>query len=130
MAAPTRADLLEAFRQMTVLELADFVRQFEETFGVSATPSAPAPAPPAEETEAEQETVQDEFDVVLEAVGTQPGQKLQVIKTVRALTRLGLKEAKDLVDAAPSVVLVKAAPDVAEAARAALTGAGGTVVLK
>jgi large subunit ribosomal protein L7/L12 len=114
---------------MTLLELSDFVKQFEETFEVTAAaPVAVAAAPAAgggggDEAPAEQ----DEFDVILEAAGDK---KIQVIKEVRTLTSLGLKEAKDLVDNAPKPVLEKVAKDAAEKAKAALEGAGATVTVK
>ena len=129
MAKISSTDLLDAFKEMTLLELSDFVKQFEETFDVTAAaPVAVAAAPAAgggggEEAPAEQ----DEFDVVLEAAGDK---KIQVIKEVRALTSLGLKEAKDLVDNAPKPVLEKVAKDAAEKAKAALEGAGATVTVK
>ena len=129
MAKISSADLLDAFKEMTLLELSDFVKQFEETFDVTAAaPMAVAAAPAAgggggEEAPAEQ----DEFDVVLEAAGDK---KIQVIKEVRGLTSLGLKEAKDLVDNAPKPVLEKVAKDAAEKAKAALEGAGATVTVK
>ncbi len=106
MAKMSSADLLEAFKEMTLLELSDFVKQFEETFDVKAAApvavaAAGAPGAPAAAEEAEE---QDEFDVILEAAGDK---KIQVIKEVRTLTSLGLKEAKDLVDGAPKTVLEK-----------------------
>jgi large subunit ribosomal protein L7/L12 len=122
-------DLLDVFKEMTLLELSEFVKQFEETFDVTA--AAPvamaAPAGGAGGTEAPAVEEQDEFDVILEAAGEK---KIQVIKEVRSLTSLGLKEAKDLVDAAPSAVLEKVAKEAAEKARAALEGAGATVTVK
>ena len=129
MAKISSSDLLDAFKEMTLLELSDFVKQFEETFDVTAAaPVAVAAAPAAgggggEEAAAEQ----DEFDVVLEAAGDK---KIQVIKEVRGLTSLGLKEAKDLVDNAPKPVLEKVAKDAADKAKAALEGAGATVTVK
>ena len=129
MAKISSTDLLDAFKEMTLLELSDFVKQFEETFDVTAAaPMAVAAAPAAgggggEEAAAEQ----DEFDVILEAAGDK---KIQVIKEVRGLTSLGLKEAKDLVDNAPKPVLEKVAKDAAEKAKAALEGAGATVTVK
>jgi large subunit ribosomal protein L7/L12 len=129
MAKISSSDLLDAFKEMTLLELSDFVKQFEETFDVTAAaPVAIAAAPAAgggggEEAAAEQ----DEFDVILEAAGDK---KIQVIKEVRGLTSLGLKEAKDLVDNAPKPVLEKVAKDAAEKAKAALEGAGATVTVK
>jgi large subunit ribosomal protein L7/L12 len=122
--------LLDAFKEMTLLELSDFVKQFEETFEVTAAaPVAVAAAAPAggggggDEAPAEQ----DEFDVILEAAGDK---KIQVIKEVRGLTSLGLKEAKDLVDGAPKPVLEKVDKAAAEKAKAALEGAGATVTVK
>ena len=129
MAKISSADLLDAFKEMTLLELSDFVKQFEETFDVTAAaPVAVAAAPAAgggggEEAAAEQ----DEFDVILESAGDK---KIQVIKEVRTLTSLGLKEAKDLVDGAPKPVLEKVAKDAADKAKAALEGAGATVTVK
>lgn len=130
MAKLSSADLLDAFKEMTLLELSDFVKQFEETFEVTAAaPVAVAAAPAAggggggEEAAAEQ----DEFDVILEAAGDK---KIQVIKEVRGLTSLGLKEAKDLVDNAPKPVLEKVDKAAADKAKAALEGAGATVTVK
>ena len=129
MAKISSTDLLDAFKEMTLLELSDFVKQFEETFEVTAAaPVAVAAAPAAgggggDEAPAEQ----DEFDVILEAAGDK---KIQVIKEVRTLTSLGLKEAKDLVDNAPKPVLEKVAKDAAEKAKASLEGAGATVTVK
>jgi large subunit ribosomal protein L7/L12 len=123
-------DLLDAFKEMTLLELSDFVKQFEETFDVTAAApvavaaaggggGAAAPAEVAEE--------KDEFDVTLEAAGDK---KIQVIKEVRTLTNLGLKEAKDLVDGAPKPVLEKVNKEAADKAKAALEAAGATVTVK
>jgi len=128
MAKLSTDELLDAFKEMTLIELSEFVKQFEETFGVTAAaPVAVAavagPGAPAAEAAAEQ----DEFDVVLEAAGDK---KINVIKEVRALTSLGLKEAKDLVEAAPKAILEGVAKDVAEKAKEALEGAGATVTLK
>ncbi|SEK32521.1 LSU ribosomal protein L12P [Blastococcus sp. DSM 46786] len=129
MAKLSTAELLDAFKEMTLLELSDFVKQFEETFEVTAAaPVAMAAAPAAGGGGAAEEAVeQDEFDVILEAAGDK---KIQVIKEVRGLTSLGLKEAKDLVDNAPKPVLEKVAKDAAEKAKAALEGAGATVTVK
>src|SRR6201984_386350 len=131
MAKISTDDLLEAFKEMTLLELSDFVKQFEETFDVkAAAPVAVARGPAAAGTgggEAEQAEEQDEFDVILEAAGDK---KIQVIKEVRSLTSLGLKEAKDLVDGAPKTVLEKVNKESADKARAALEGAGATVTVK
>ncbi|HEX2075165.1 MAG TPA: 50S ribosomal protein L7/L12 [Geodermatophilus sp.] len=125
-------ELLDAFKEMTLLELSDFVKQFEETFEVTAAaPVAVAAAPAAGgaggDGGAAAAEEQDEFDVILEAAGDK---KIQVIKEVRGLTSLGLKEAKDLVDGAPKPVLEKVAKDAAEKAKAALEGAGATVTVK
>jgi large subunit ribosomal protein L7/L12 len=121
--------LLDAFKEMTLLELSDFVKQFEETFDVTAAaPVAIAAAGPAAGgAAAEAPAEQDEFDVILESAGDK---KIQVIKEVRSLTSLGLKEAKDLVDGAPKAVLEKVAKDAAEKAKTALEGAGATVTVK
>ena len=131
MAKISTDDLLEAFKEMTLLELSEFVKQFEETFDVkAAAPVAVAAGPAAAGVgggEAEQAEEQDEFDVILEAAGDK---KIQVIKEVRSLTSLGLKEAKDLVDGAPKTVLEKANKESADKARAALEGAGATVTVK
>ena len=131
MAKMSSADLLEAFKEMTLLELSEFVKQFEETFDVKAAApvaaAAPAAGGAAGGAEAEQAEEQDEFDVILEAAGEK---KIQVIKEVRSLTSLGLKEAKDLVDGAPKTVLEKANKESADKARAALEGAGATVTVR
>ncbi len=129
MAKISSDDLLDAFKEMTLLELSEFVKEFEETFGVTAAApvAAVAAAPGAAGAEAAAVEEQDEFDVVLEAAGDK---KIQVIKEVRSLTNLGLKEAKDLVDGAPSPVLEKASKEDAEKAKASLEEAGGKVELK
>jgi large subunit ribosomal protein L7/L12 len=129
MAKLSSTELLDAFKEMTLLELSDFVKQFEETFDVTAAaPVAVAAAGPAGGGAApEAAAEQDEFDVILESAGDK---KIQVIKEVRGLTSLGLKEAKDLVDNAPKPVLEKVAKDAAEKAKAALEGAGATVTVK
>ena len=129
MAKLSTDELLDAFKEMTLLELSEFVKQFEETFDVTAAaPVAVAgPAGPAAGAPAEAAEEQDEFDVVLEAAGDK---KIQVIKEVRTLTSLGLKEAKDLVDGAPKPVLEKVNKEAAEKAKAALEGAGATVTVK
>ena len=129
MAKLTTDELLDAFKEMTLLELSEFVKQFEDTFGVTAAaPVAVAAAPAAGGAGAAEEAFeQDEFDVVLEAAGEK---KINVIKEVRALTSLGLKEAKDLVEAAPKPVLEHVAKDAAEKAKDALEGAGASVTLK
>ena len=129
MAKLTTDELLDAFKEMTLIELSEFVKQFEETFGVTAAaPVAVAAAPAAGGGGAAEEAVeQDEFDVVLEAAGEK---KINVIKEVRALTSLGLKEAKDLVEAAPKAILEKVDKAAAEKAKDALEGAGATVTVK
>ncbi len=130
MAKLSTDDLLGAFKEMTLLELSDFVKKFEETFDVkAAAPVAVAAAAPgggagAAEAEVEEK---DEFDVVLEAAGDK---KIQVIKEVRTLTSLGLKEAKDLVDSAPKPLLEHVNKETADKAKAALEGAGATVTVK
>ncbi len=130
MAKLSTDDLLESFKEMTLIELSEFVKQFEDTFGVTAAaPVAVAAAPAAAGAAggAEEEAAQDEFDVILEAAGDK---KIQVIKEVRALTSLGLKEAKDLVDGTPKPVLEKVNKEAADKAKAALEGAGATVTVK
>ena len=130
MAKLSTDELLEAFKEMTLIELSEFVKQFEETFGVTAAaPVAVAAAPAAAGggAAAEAEAEQDEFDVILDAAGDK---KIQVIKEVRTLTNLGLKEAKDLVDGAPKPVLEKVNKETADKAKAALEGAGATVTVK
>src|SRR5262249_45314441 len=129
MAKLSTADLLDAFKEMTLIELSEFVKQFEETFDVKAAapvavgvPAAAAGAPPAEAVEE-----QDEFDVILESDG---GKKIQVIKVVRELTGLGLKEAKDTVEAAPKAILEKVNKENAEKAKAKLEAEGAKVTLK
>ena len=128
MAKLSTDDLLDAFKEMTLLELSEFVKQFEETFDVkAAAPVAVAagPAGPAAVAEAPEE--QDEFDVILESDG---GKKIPVIKVVRELTGLGLKEAKDLVEAAPKAVVEKVNKENAEKAKAKLEAEGAKVTLK
>ena len=129
MAKISTDDLLEAFKEMSLIELSEFVKQFEETFDVTAAaPVAVAAAPAAGGAGGgEAAAEQDEFTVVLEAAGDK---KIQVIKEVRGLTSLGLKEAKDLVDGAPKPVLEKADKAAAEAAKAKLEDAGASVELK
>ena len=130
MAKLSTDELLDAFKEMTLIELSEFVKQFEETFGVTAAaPVAVAAAPAAggAGAGAEEAAAQDEFDVILEAAGDK---KINVIKEVRALTSLGLKEAKDLVEGAPKPVLEKATKDAADKAKEALEAAGATVTLK
>ena len=130
MAKLSNDELLDAFKEMTLLELSEFVKQFEDTFDVKA--AAPvAVAGPAQAAgggaAAEEAEEKDEFDVILEAAGDK---KIQVIKEVRTLTSLGLKEAKDLVDGAPKLVLEKVNKESADKARAALEGAGATVTVR
>jgi large subunit ribosomal protein L7/L12 len=130
MAKLSTDELLESFKEMTLIELSEFVKLFEDTFGVTAAaPVAAAAAAPAGAggDAAEEEEVSNEVDVILESVGDK---KIQVIKEVRALTNLGLKEAKDLVEAAPKVVLEKVARDVAAKAKDALEAAGAAVSVK
>ena len=129
MAKLSTDELLDAFKEMTLIELSEFVKQFEDTFGVTAAaPVAVAAAPAAGgAAPAEAAAEQDEFDVVLEAAGDK---KINVIKEVRALTSLGLKEAKDLVEAAPKAILEKVDKAAAEKAKEALEGAGATVTVK
>jgi large subunit ribosomal protein L7/L12 len=130
MAKLSSDDLLDAFKDMTLIELSEFVKRFEDTFGVSAAaPVAVAAAGPAQgaAAEAPAEEEQTEFDVVLTAAGDK---KIQVIKEVRSLTSLGLKEAKDLVDGAPKAVLERVPKEQADKAKAQLEGAGASVELK
>jgi len=131
MAKLSSAELLDAFKEMTLLELSEFVKAFEDTFDVkAAAPVAAAAAPVAGGAggaEAEAAEEQDEFDVILEGAGDK---KIQVIKEVRSLTSLGLKEAKDLVDGAPKTVLEKVNKEAADKAKAALEGAGASVTVK
>ena len=128
MAKMTTDDLLERFKEMTLLELSEFIKQFEETFDVTAAAAAPmmmaAPGGGAGGEEAEE---QDEFDVILTGAGDK---KIQVIKEVRSLTSLGLKEAKDLVDGAPQPVLEKVKKEIADGAKETLEGAGASVEIK
>jgi large subunit ribosomal protein L7/L12 len=129
MAKLSTDELLDAFKEMTLIELSEFVKQFEETFVVTAAaPVAVAAAgAPAGGGDAAAPEEQDEFDVVLEAAGDK---KIAVIKEVRALTSLGLKEAKDLVDGAPKAVLEKVDKAAADKAKDQLESAGATVTLK
>jgi large subunit ribosomal protein L7/L12 len=131
MATTTKDEILDAIANMTVLELSELLKDFEEKFGVTAAaPVAVAGAMPAAgagDAGAAAEEEKDEFDVVLTVAGEK---KIQVIKEVRALTNLGLKEAKDLVDSAPKPVLEKATKEDAEKAKAQLEEAGATVELK
>ena len=128
MAKVKTEDLLDAFKEMTLLELSEFIKQFEETFDVTAAAAAPmmmaAPGGGGAGEEAEEQT---EFDVVLTGAGDK---KIQVIKEVRSLTSLGLKEAKDLVDNAPKPVLERVAKEAADKAKEVLEAAGASVEIK
>ncbi|MGO9219812.1 MAG: 50S ribosomal protein L7/L12 [Streptosporangiaceae bacterium] len=129
MAKISTDDLLDAFKEMTLLELSEFVKQFEDTFDVKAAApvAVAAPAAGGAGAAAEAPEEKDEFDVILEGAGEK---KIQVIKEVRTLTSLGLKEAKDLVDSAPKPLLERVTKEAAEKARAALEGAGASVTVK
>jgi large subunit ribosomal protein L7/L12 len=131
MAKLSTDELLDAFKELTLIELSEFVKAFEETFEVTAAaPVAVAAAPAAGGAAAaggDDAAEQDEFDVVLESAGDK---KIQVIKEVRTLTSLGLKEAKDLVEGAPKPVLEKVNKETAEKAKEALEAAGATITLK
>jgi len=129
MAKLSTDDLLDAFKEMTLLELSEFVKQFEDTFDVKAAApvAAAAPAAAGAAGDAAPAEEQDEFDVILEGAGDK---KIQVIKEVRSLTSLGLKEAKDLVDSAPKPLLERVNKETADKARAALEGAGASVTVK
>jgi len=131
MAKLSTAELLDAFKELTLIELSEFVKEFETTFGVTAAaPVAVAAAGPVAGGDAgapAEEEASDEVDVILEAIGEK---KIQVIKEVRTLTSLGLKEAKDLVEAAPKAVLEKVNKETADKAKEALEGAGATVSYK
>ncbi|MEV0646513.1 50S ribosomal protein L7/L12 [Phytomonospora sp. NPDC050363] len=127
MAKLSTEDLLDAFKEMTLLELSEFVKQFEETFEVTAAAPVVMSGGGGGGAAAEPEAEQDEFDVVLESAGEK---KIAVIKEVRALTSLGLKEAKELVEAAPKAVLEKVNKETAEKAKEQLEGAGATASLK
>jgi large subunit ribosomal protein L7/L12 len=128
MAKLSTEELLDSFKEMTLLELSEFVKQFEDTFDVkAAAPVAVAAAAPAAGEAAAEAVEQDEFDVILESAGDK---KIQVIKVVRELTSLGLKEAKDLVDGAPKPLLEKVNKDAAEAAKGKLEEVGAGVTVK
>ncbi|NYG58804.1 large subunit ribosomal protein L7/L12 [Nocardioides daedukensis] len=128
MAKLSTDELLDAFKEMTLIELSEFVKQFEETFGVTAAaPVAVAAAGAPAAGGGEEAAAQDEFDVVLESAGDK---KINVIKEVRALTSLGLKEAKDLVESAPKAILEKVDKATADKAKESLEGAGASVTLK
>jgi large subunit ribosomal protein L7/L12 len=131
MAKLSTDELLESFKEMTLIELSEFVKQFEDTFGVTAAApvavAAAAPAAGGAGNVGEEAAEQDSFDVVLEAAGDK---KINVIKEVRALTSLGLKEAKDLVEAAPKTILENVDKAAADKAKEALEAAGATVTVK
>ena len=130
MAKLSTTELLDAFKELTLIELSEFIKEFETTFGVTAAApvaAAAAPAAAGGDTGAAEEEASDEVDVILEAAGEK---KIQVIKEVRSLTSLGLKEAKDLVEAAPKPVLEKVNKEAADKAREALEAAGATVSYK
>ena len=127
MAKLSTEELLDAFKEMTLLELSEFVKQFEETFEVTAAAPVAIAGPATTAAPAEAEAEKDSFDVVLEGDG---GKKIQVIKVVRELTGLGLKEAKDAVEAAPKAILEGVNKEKAEAAKAKLEGEGAKVTLK
>jgi large subunit ribosomal protein L7/L12 len=127
MAKLSTDELLDAFKEMTLIELSEFVKQFEEVFEVTAAAPVAVAAPGGAAAPAEAEAEKDSFDVVLEGDG---GKKIQVIKVVRELTGLGLKEAKDAVEAAPKAILEGVNKEKAEAAKAKLEGEGAKVTLK
>jgi large subunit ribosomal protein L7/L12 len=127
MAKLSQDDLLAQFEEMTLIELSEFVKAFEEKFDVTAAAAVAVAGPAAPGAPAEAEAEQDEFDVILTGAGDK---KIQVIKEVRALTSLGLKEAKDLVDGAPKPVLENAPKEAAEKAKAQLEAVGASVELK
>jgi large subunit ribosomal protein L7/L12 len=131
MAKLSTTELLDAFKELTLIELSEFITEFETTFGVTAAApvaaAAAAPAAAGGDADAAEEEASDEVDVILEAAGEK---KIQVIKEVRSLTSLGLKEAKDLVEAAPKPVLEKVNKEAADKAREALEAAGATVSYK
>jgi large subunit ribosomal protein L7/L12 len=127
MATLTNDEIIEALKAKSLLEISELVKQFEETFGVSAAAPVAVAAAGGGAAAVEAEEEKDEFDVILEAAGEK---KIQVIKVVRELTSLGLKEAKDLVDAAPKTVLDKVAKEAADKGKEALEGAGATVTVK
>ena len=134
MAKLTNDELLDAFKEMTLIELSEFVKQFEDTFGVTAAApvavagaAAPAAAGAAGGDDAGADEGSDEVDIILESAGDK---KIQVIKEVRALTSLGLKEAKDLVESAPKPILEKVKKDAADKAKEQLEAAGATVTVK
>ena len=131
MAKLSTTELLDAFKELTLIELSEFIKEFETTFGVTAAApvavAAAAPAAGGGEAAPAEEEASDEVDVILEAAGDK---KIQVIKEVRSLTSLGLKEVKDLVEAAPKAVLEKVNKEAADKAREALEAAGASVSYK
>jgi large subunit ribosomal protein L7/L12 len=127
MAKLSTDELLDAFKEMTLIELSEFIKQFEDVFDVKAAAPVAVAGPAGPVAAAPQEEEKDEFDVVLESDG---GKKIQVIKVVRELTGLGLKEAKDTVEAAPKAILEKVNKETAEKAKAKLEGEGAKVTLK
>ena len=131
MAKLSTTELLDAFKELTLIELSEFIKEFETTFGVTAAApvavAAAAPAAGGGEAGPAEEEGSDEVDVILESVGDK---KIQVIKEVRTLTSLGLKEAKDLVEAAPKAVLEKVNKETADKAKEALEAAGATISYK
>lgn len=127
MAKLTTDELIAAFKELTLIELSEFVKAFEETFEVTAAAPVAVAGVAAAAADAPEEEEKTEFDVILEGAGDK---KIQVIKEVRTLTSLGLKEAKDLVDGAPKAILEKTDKESAEKAKAALEGAGATVTVK
>jgi large subunit ribosomal protein L7/L12 len=129
MAKLSTTELIEAFKELTLIELSEFVKEFEDVFGVTAAAPVAVAAAPAAGGAAGGDAAaeQDEFDVILEAGGDK---KINVIKEVRALTSLGLKEAKDLVEGAPTPVLEKVTKEAAQKAKETLEAAGATVTLK
>ncbi len=128
MAKLTAEELIDAFKELTLVELSDFIKKFEEEFDVeAAAPVAAVAAAPAAGGDAPAEEAQTEFDVILDSFGDK---KVQVIKAVKALTGQGLKEAKDLVEGAPSTILTAVSKEDAEKAKADIEAAGGSVTLK
>lgn len=127
MAKLSNDELIEAFKELSLIELSDFIKQFEEVFDVTAAAPVAVAAAGGGAADAPAEEEKDEFDVILDSIGSA---KIAVIKEVRALTGLGLKEAKDLVDSAPKAILEKAPKDAAEKAKEQLEGAGASVTIK
>jgi large subunit ribosomal protein L7/L12 len=127
MAKLSNAELIESFKELTLIELSEFVKLFEETFDVKAAAPVAAAGPAGPAAPVEEVVEQDEFDVIIESAGEK---KIQVIKVVRELTSLGLKEAKDVVDGAPKVLLEKVNKEAAEKAAAALKDVGAGVTIK